>query len=100
MKLSQILLEIEVNTYEAQIRVQYSEDINSADLADILRALPGVITVTNAGDIGEQVASFKVKLISQKTGEEAFSALKDNANDKYSSVIINLEVGTETIEEK
>lgn len=100
MKLSQILLEIEFNTYEAQIRVQYSEDINSADLADIIRALPGVITVTNAGDIGEQVASFKVKLISQKTGEEAFSSLKDNAVDKYSSVIVNIEVGNETIEEK
>lgn len=100
MKLVNILSEIEFLTYEGQIRVSYGEDINSNDVAEIFRALPGVTTVTNAGDLGAGTVSFKVKLISQKSGEEAFQALADNATKKYGSVVSNVDVGTETIEEK
>mgnify|MGYP003114809793 FL=1 len=40
---------------------------------------------------------FKVKLISQKSGQEAFAALKTNAMSKYSS-IVGVEVAGKTIE--
>ena len=43
--------------------------------------------------------TFKVKLITQKNSEEAFEAFKNNAISKY-SFITNVEIGTETIEDK
>ena len=72
----------------------------SENMADLLRALPGVTTVTNAGASSEMgTMTFKIKLITQKTGEEAFEAFKTNAKNKYSN-ITEIEIANETIEEK
>ena len=43
--------------------------------------------------------TFKIKLISQKGGEEAFTSFKTKAKEKYSN-IIKLEIAVETIQEK
>ena len=43
--------------------------------------------------------TFKIKLISQKGGEEAFNSFKANAKEKYSN-IIKIEIAVETIQEK
>lgn len=99
IKLSQILTEVEFKTYEAMVKVIYGE-VEANKLGDVLRALPGVLTVTNAGANAEAKSStFKVKIISQKSPEEAYSAFKSNAESKY-SFINQVEIGTETIEEK
>jgi len=99
MKLLTLIEQILFNTYEGMVRILYKEG-ESEDMADLLRALPGVTTVTNAGSSSELGSmTFKIKLITQKTGEEAFEAFKSNAKSKY-SVIDKIEIANETIEEK
>jgi len=99
MKLLRIIEQIQFKTYEGMIRVLY-EDGESEDLAELLRALPGVTTVTNAGQSEEMsTMTFKIKIITQKEGEEAFELFKNNAMDKYPG-IIKIETAKETIQEK
>ena len=99
MKLLQIIEQINFNTFEGMVRIVHEEG-EGGNLVELLRALPGVTTVTNAGSSSEmQTMTFKVKLISQKTGEEAFEAFKNNAMSKYST-ISNIEIANETIIDK
>lgn len=99
MKLADIILEIEYRTYEAMVKVTYGEE-GSKGYDDALRALPGVTTVTIASEDGDSsLATYKVKIISQKDAITAFKAFKDNATSKYSN-IVKIEVGEQTIEEK
>tara|TARA_B100000963_G_scaffold361209_1_gene395506 strand:+ start:3345 stop:3644 length:300 start_codon:yes stop_codon:yes gene_type:complete len=99
MKLIQIIEQINFNTFEGMVRILHEEG-KGDNLGELLRALPGVTTVTNAGsssDLGTM--TFKIKLITQKTGEEAFEAFKNNAMEKY-SVIKNIELDKQNIIEK
>ena len=99
MKLITIIEQILFNTYEGMVRVMVKEG-ESENLAELLRALPGVTTVTNAGSSAEMGAmTFKVKLISQKEAAEAFNSFKTNATSKYPN-IIKIEIAEETIEKK
>jgi|TARA_B110000967_G_C18871477_1_gene555702 hypothetical protein len=99
MKLSQIISEITFRTFEAMIKVTFGDE-GPSKYDDAIRALPGVTTVTLASQDQESlVATYKVKLISQKEGTEAYEAFKKNAMTKYSN-IVSMEIGTETIEEK
>jgi len=99
MRLIPLLLEIEYRTYEAMVKITYGEE-GSKGYDDALRALPGVTTVTIASEDGDSsLATYKVKIISQKEPIEAFKAFKDNATNKYSN-IVSVEVGEQTIEEK
>ena len=69
MKLLDILKEqIDFRTYEGMVQVIYDNTENVANLAELLRALPGVTTVTNAGSSAEmQTMTFKIKLITQNS---------------------------------
>lgn len=99
MKLTNIILEIDYKSYEGMVQVTFGEE-GAEGYDDALRALPGVTTVTKASanaDAGK--VNYKVKLITQKTPEEAFEAFKTNAIAKYSNVIA-VEIGDNTIEEK
>jgi len=99
MKLFNIIEQIVFNTYEGMVRILHKEG-ESENMAELLRALPGVTTVTNAGSSSEMGAmTFKVKVISQKEGKEAFNAFKTNATSKYDN-IIKIEIAEETIQEK
>lgn len=98
MKLANIISEIEFFTYEAMVQVVY-KDLTPTKVAELIRALPGVTTVTLATDLGEGREVIKVKLISQKSGKEAFQALKDNAIKKYPPIKM-IKVGENTIERK
>ena len=99
MKLSDIILEIEYRTFEAMVKVTFGEE-GTKGYDDALRALPGVTTVTVASEDGDSsLATYKVKIISQKDPIEAFKAFKDNATSKYSNIVA-VEVGEQTIEEK
>ena len=99
MKLIQLLLELDYKTYEAMVQVKYGEEgISGYD--DAKRALPGVTTVTKASESAETgLATYKVKIISQKDAITAFKAFKDNAKAKYSNIVA-IKVGEQTIEEK
>lgn len=98
MKLINIISEIEFFTYEGMVQVVY-QDITSSKLAELIRALPGVTTVTLAADLGEGRENLKVKLISQRSGQEAFEKLKKNAMSKYPPIKM-IKIGTNTIEKK
>jgi hypothetical protein len=98
MKLVNIISEIEFFTYVGMVQIVY-QDISSVKMAELIRALPGVTTVTLATDMGEGKEVIKVKLISQKSGKEAFQALKDNAMKKYPPIKL-VKVGENTIEKK
>jgi|TARA_R100000455_G_C6260116_1_gene115561 predicted amidohydrolase len=99
MKLLQIIEQINFNTFEGMVRIIHDGGENS-NLPDLLRALPGVTTVTNAGSSSELSAmTFKVKLITQKNAEEAFEAFKNNAMNKYTN-ITSIEIAKETITQK
>jgi len=99
MKILTLIEQIIFNTYDGMIRLIHKEG-ESEDIAELLRALPGVTTVTNAGSASEMSSmTFKVKLISQKEGEEAFNAFKQNAKKKYSN-IVKIEIAKETIQKK
>lgn len=98
MKLINIISEIEFYTYEGMVQVVY-KDITSSKVAELIRALPGVTTVTLASDMGEGRETLKVKLISQKSGREAFEAMKNNAMKKYPPIKM-VKIGENTIEKK
>jgi len=99
MKLLQILSEVEFRTYTAMVQVMYKDGSDSNKVAEMIRALPGVTTVTVASKQGENKETLKIKIISQKESVEAFNALKDNAINKYPNVVA-MEIGEKTIEEK
>lgn len=99
MKIIPLLLELDYKTYEAMVQVKYGNE-GIAGYDDALRALPGVTTVTKASENSETgLATYKVKIISQKDAITAFKAFKDNAKSKYSNIIA-IKVGEQTIEEK
>lgn len=99
MKLLTLIEQIIFNTFEGMVRIRYEEG-ESENMAELLRALPGITTVTNAGASSEMgTMTFKIKLITQKTGEEAFESFKSNAKSKYPN-ITEIEIANETIEEK
>jgi hypothetical protein len=87
MKLLDILREqIDFRTYEGMVQVIYDGSENTNNLAELLRALPGVTTVTTASGDGDNRETLKVKLISQKESAEAFEAFKTNALSKYNFI--------------
>ena len=100
MKLSDIILqEVRFYTYTAMVKV-ISKEGTPTVLAQLIRALPGVTTVTMVRqDLDGQGHIFKVKLISQKGGSEAFESLKKNAITKYSEINV-FNVAEKTIERK
>jgi len=98
VKLANIISEIEFYTYEGMVQVVY-QDIAPTKVAELIRALPGVTTVTLASDMGEGREVLKVKLISQKSGIDAFKAMKNNAMKKYPPIKM-LKIGENTIEKK
>lgn len=99
MKLANIISEVEFSTYIAIVRVTF-EDSNATELAELLRALPGVTTVSMAGasDFHDK-QTFRIRLITQKPGEEAFEAFKTNALTKYTPVK-QIEIAYNSIEKK
>ena len=98
MKLMQILSEVQYNTYEGMVQVMYEEGSDKTEIVDLIRALPGITTVTVADSTMENVETLKIKLITQKSAMEAFESLKNTAMSKYPNVKL-VKIGEQTIEE-
>ena len=100
MKLSDIILqEASYFTYTAMVQIT-TQDTPATEMAELVRALPGVTTVTlTSNDTARHLVVLKIKLISQKIGIEAFQALKQNALSKYSSINV-FNVADKSIEKK
>ena len=97
MKLMKILSEVQYNTYEAMVQVMYEDGSDKTQIVDLIRALPGITTVTVADSTMENVETLKIKLITQKSAEEAFESLKNTAMSKYPNVKL-VKIGKQTIE--
>lgn len=97
MKLLEILAEVQYNTYEGMIQVMYEDGSDKSQIVDLIRALPGITTVTVADSTMENVETLKIKLITQKSALEAFESLKNTAMTKYPNVKL-IKIGEQTIE--
>jgi len=100
MRISDIILEdLTFFTYTAMVQIT-TQDTSATDMAELVRALPGVTTVTlTSNDAARKLVVLKVKIISQKPGIEAFQALKKNAMTKYNTINV-FNVADKTIEKK
>ena len=98
MKIKQILNEIAFNMYQGLVRVGHTEEISASEVADFVRAMPGVTRVT-AIDSNEDinVVVLKVKILTAKPGPVVFEKLK---KDTFKLVpnIKKVEVSNKSIE--
>jgi|TARA_R110000868_G_scaffold379413_4_gene645229 hypothetical protein len=100
MKIRQIISEIQFSIYQAMVRIGHSEAITVQDVGEMLRAMPGVLTVSQVSHDGDNnTAVMKVKLLTTKPPSEAFLAFK-NTSIKRIPEVRKVEVAEKTIEKK
>ena len=77
MKIKKLLSEITFSMYQGLVRVGHTEEITASEVADFVRAMPGVTRVT-AIDSNEDtnVVVLKVKILTAKPGSVVFEKLK------------------------
>tara|TARA_R100000951_G_scaffold113247_1_gene114883 strand:+ start:2401 stop:2706 length:306 start_codon:yes stop_codon:yes gene_type:complete len=100
MKITDIISEIQFSIYQAMVRIGHSEDITVQDVGEMLRAMPGVLTVSQVSHDGNNnTAIMKIKLLTTKPPSEAFLAFKETSIRKIPEVR-KVEVAEKTIEKK
>lgn len=100
MKLIDIITEIQFSVYQAMIRVRHTEDITVQDIGEMLRAMPGILTVGQVSHNSDNnTAVMKVKLLTNKQPSEAFSSFKTTSLKRIPKVK-GIEVAEKTIEKK
>jgi len=100
MKLTNIISEIQFSIYQAMVRVGHSEGITVQDVGEMLRAMPGVLTINQVSHNGDNnTAIIKVKLLTTKTPSEAFASFKATSIQRIPEVK-KIEVAEKTIEKK
>lgn len=77
MKIRKLLSEIAFSMYQGLVRVGHTDEITASEVADFVRAMPGVTRVT-AIDSNEDtnVVILKVKILTAKPGSVVFEKLK------------------------
>lgn len=78
------LFEVTYNMYETFALVEFSDDTNITDISQLLRSMPMVTVVNNKTDKEDKNPRgvLQIKLLTLKTGEEAFEDLKKTALTK------------------
>lgn len=100
MKLLDLISEVNYSTYQGMIRVTYATESSINEISELFRALPGVTILTQAGhNEANNTAVFKIKVVSTKTGAEAFDYVKNLALRQIEPVK-RVEIGYKTIEKK
>ena len=98
MKLKQVLKEVAFSMYQGLVRVGHTEEITASEVADFVRAMPGVTRVT-AVDSNEDIniVVLKVKILTAKPGPVVFEKLR---KDTFKLVpnIKKVEVSNKSIE--
>ena len=87
MKLKNILSEGNFSIYRLNIRISYADSVTVEDLADMVRAIPGVLivkTITHKEEGG--IAFFQVKILTSKKPEEAILKLSRGATRLIPSI--------------
>jgi hypothetical protein len=99
MKLVDIIKEEkEFSLYQGLMRVRHSDEITASQVADFLRAMPGVTRVT-AVDSNEDMNTvvLKVKILTAKRPQEVFEKVRKDAFRLVPN-IKKVEVAQNTIE--
>ena len=100
MKIIDLISEIQFSIYQAMVRVGHSEDITVQDVGEMLRAIPGVLTVSQVSHDGQNnTAIMKVKILTTKPPSEAFASFKNTSIQRIPEVK-KIEVAEKTIEKK
>ena len=98
MKIREIINEVTFNMYQGLVRVGHTEEITASEVADFVRAMPGVTRVT-AIDSNEDIniVVLKVKILTAKPGPVVFEKLR---KDTFKLVpnIKKVEVSNKSIE--
>jgi len=99
MKLLQLINEITFNIYQGLVRVGYNDKTSASEIADFVRAMPGVTRVTAIDSNDDtNTAVFKVKILTAKPGSVVFEKLR---KDTFRLVpnIKKVEVSVKSIEQ-
>jgi len=100
MKIFNLISEIQFSIYQAMVRVGHSEDITVQDVGEMLRAIPGVLTVGQVSHNSDNnTAIMKVKILTTKPASEAFTSFKNTSVQRIPEVK-KIEVAEKTIEKK
>ena len=100
MKLLRLLSEIQFSIYQAMVRVGHTDDVTVQDIGEMLRAIPGVLTVGQVSHNSDNnTAIMKIKLLTTKTASEAFASFKNTSVQRIPEVK-KIEVAEKTIEKK
>lgn len=98
MKLRKLLNEVTFTMYQGLVRIGHTEEITASEVADFVRAMPGVTRVS-AVDSNEDlnVVILKVKILTAKPGSVVFEKLKQDTF-KLVPNIKKVEVSMKSIE--
>jgi|TARA_R110000803_G_scaffold98663_2_gene166766 hypothetical protein len=100
MKILKLLSELQFSVYQAMVRIGHSEDVTVQDIGEMLRAMPGVLTVNQVSHNGDNnTAIMKVKLLTTKPASEAYNSFKNTSIQRIPEVK-KIEVAEKTIEKK
>jgi hypothetical protein len=100
MKIFDLISEIQFSIYQAMVRIGHSEDVTVQDVGEMLRAIPGVLTVNQVSHNSDNnTAIMKVKILTTKTASEAFASFKSTSVQRIPEVK-KIEVAEKTIEKK
>jgi hypothetical protein len=98
MKIKNLLNEVTFDLYQGLVRVGHTDEITASEVADFVRAMPGVTRVS-AIDSDEKlnIVILKVKILTAKPGPVVFEKLK---KDTFKLVpnIKKVEVSMKSIE--
>jgi hypothetical protein len=77
MKENKLINEVAFGIHQALIRVVHKDEITASEVADFIRAMPGVTRVTAVdSDENSNMVVLKVKILTSKPGAIAFEKLK------------------------
>ena len=98
MKIKNLLNEVTFTMYQGLVRVGHTDEITASEVADFVRAMPGVTRVS-AVDSNEDtnIVILKVKILTAKPGPIVFEKLK---KDTFKLVpnIKKVEISVKSIE--
>ena len=87
MKILKLLSELQFSVYQAMVRIGHSEDVTVQDIGEMLRAMPGVLTVNQVSHNGDNnTAIMKVKLLTTKPASEAYNSFKNTSIQRIPEV--------------
>lgn len=98
MKIKNLLNEVTFDLYQGLVRVGHTDEITASEVADFVRAMPGVTRVSAVdSDENLNVVILKVKILTAKPGPVVFEKLK---KDTFKLVpnIKKVEVSMKSIE--